>query len=188
MKTGSPGGSAPLVLTLAQAKAGLLAAARGGLIDGSELNESWFQTLRRDVYNAAKKGKKSDDVRSPKEKKEKAKATPTPKKISPAVSGFTKFAEKAAGLEVPGSVNNVDLMKEFCKTPHNSKILKIFVTRHNYVDESGKAVNVEMYKNMFLDNGLSEPEAKAARTWFPYFFAKIPNGAPKSERSEEEDN
>lgn len=40
-------------LSLAQAKAGLVAAARQGLIDGTELNESWFQNLRRDVLRSA---------------------------------------------------------------------------------------------------------------------------------------
>jgi len=165
-------------LTLAQAKAGLIAAAKCGLIDGSELNESWFQTLKRDVYNAAKKSKPSNKKESKKGADKSAKETKSQpsKKISAVVTGFMKFNHTVSKLSFDGPINTVDQLKETLTSEKISPQLKTVAVKNSYVNAEGKSqIKAEEYAELYQTFGLDESEAKAARTWFPYFFVKIPN-------------
>jgi hypothetical protein len=168
-----------VTLTLAQAKAGLIAAAKCGLIDGSELNESWFQTLKRDVYNATKKSKSSNKKESKKGADKSAKeAKPQPsKKISPVVTGFMKFNHKVSKLVFDKPVNTVDQLKEALTSERIAPLIHGLAVRNSYVNEEGKSkIKPEDYAELYQTFELDESETKAARTWFPYFFQKVPNG------------
>jgi hypothetical protein len=154
-------------LTLAQAKAGLIEAAKSGLIDGSELNESWFQNLRRDVYQAAKKSNKNA---------KKSKPTPAKqekvKKTSAVVSGFMKFNNKHSKLEI-GALHTVEELKN--ELHKHEETLIAIAKDHKWLGDDGRS-SVKDYQAEYASFGLDENESKAARTWFPYFFTKAPKG------------
>jgi hypothetical protein len=167
-----------VTLTLAQAKAGLIAAAKCGLIDGSELNESWFQTLRRDVYNATKKSKSSNkkDTKKGTDKSAKETKSQPSKKISAVVTGFMKFNHTVSKLGFDEEIKTVDQLKETLTSEKMSPLIKAIAVRNSYVNAEGKSqIKSEDYAELYQTFGLGESEAKAARTWFPYFFSKIPN-------------
>lgn len=198
--TGVPSGAGlSTTLTLAQAKAGLIEAAKAGLIDGSELTESWFLSLKRDVYLMRKKSQaKAKSPKTPKEqvqKEKKEKKEPITKKISPVITGLTKFVmEHQAQLHVAAS--DIEKLKQF-KTVTEltdsfqsdlsslaNKCLK-FAMRNLHVLDENEQIDQEALKNYTqtwdsLD--LTEEEKKSTRTWFPRFFQKKkgPNDGPAS--------
>jgi hypothetical protein len=165
-------------LTLAQAKAGLIAAAKSGLIDGSELNESWFQTLRRDVYNALKKSKSKEEKGSKKGKAESAKETKSPpsKKTSPVITGFMKFNDKfGKSVDLKG-INTVDSLKENLTSEPNAQKMHDLAVGNGWIDASTGKATIKDYAATYEGFGLNEEESKSARNWFPYFYVKVPNG------------
>jgi len=155
-------------LTLAQVKASLIEAAKHGLIDGTELNESWFQNLRRDVYQATKKSKKGGK----KESKPAAAKQEKAKKTSDVVTSFMKFDAIYSKYAFKGVNTTEELKTELLK--HSESLLAI-AKSNGWIDDKGKA-SVKDYPAVYALFGLNEKEQKAARTWFPYFFTKAPNG------------
>jgi uncharacterized protein YdaU (DUF1376 family) len=160
-------------LTLSQAKAGLISAAKQGLIDGSELTESWFSSLKRDIFRAIKekKPKSSKDEKKTK-KTDKTKSEPPAKKTPPTASGFVKFIDhfKSLELEFADQLSTAGVIG-FCTVEQNRRKLLELALANSWIDTEGNCT-VEDFDEVYTVCSLSEEEKKSARAWFPHFFMK----------------
>jgi hypothetical protein len=190
---------------LAQAKAGLIEAAKAGLIDGSELTESWFLSLKRDIYLIRKKSQKAKKDKSSsstnentrKKKEEDKKEKPT-KKISPVITGLIKFVkayqinlnvrdEVVKALEQIKSVEELGKSFKTGEQTHLAQICYRYAKNNLHVISDDDQIDLEALAQFTAGEWdrleFDEHEKKSTRTWFPRFFTvKVshPNGGPDS--------
>jgi len=159
-------------LTVAQAKAGLIAAAEQGLIDGSELTYQWVQglqnairkTLRQNGGNSGKKGKSKD-------KSDKAASAPV-KKVSPVITGFLKMTSNLkTHVPITKESSVKDLLEILRSNVVEVKELRTLFVKKGWINAANdykSGVAPDAYQAIYNGFGMDASEAKAARTYFPY--------------------
>jgi len=155
-----------------------MAAAKLGLVGPQDINIMWFQELQRDIRNATK-GRKEDKKVKGKEKDNKSDskaltAQTREKKEDPVKTGFIKFARFAGvDISIPQDAKFLEYIRDN-KHPGVTE-LRNFV-RDNFiatkdeddVKEGKTLIKPSEYAGLYEKWGLTESEAKAARTYFPY--------------------
>jgi hypothetical protein len=163
-------------LTLAQARRGLIEAAKRGMIDGTELTESWFLSLRQEVRNIVRKSspKQSGKESKGKEKPAKTEAQKPEKKIPAAVTGLRKYLliqeDVVITEEERKEILSLRTVEEARKmlSGEAGDTFRDVMTKAGRLTKDGKANPGDgSYLTKF---GLDEAELKSSRTWDPHFF------------------
>jgi hypothetical protein len=159
-------------LTPAQCRAGLIKAAEDGLIDGSEINLMWFQGLQQAVRRSAPRNPKGKEKKNSKDSKSKTKEdkAPQPKKSSPVVTGFVKIMTKLRLINPITNESSVKDLMDFLRSNAAASIRTRFLNE-GWVDPQNdykSSLAPGDYQTLYKGWDLTEDEAKAARTYFPY--------------------
>jgi hypothetical protein len=182
---------------LAQVRKGLIKAAEQGLVDGTELNESWCMNLRNEIRNIVRAGAKRHSTKESKKdgkgNKKETKESKPDKKVKPAISGLQKYLRAQKDVEITASQKAViDKLSDvqnakgaFANADGELRQLGIALRRlmasKGRIGEDGKANPGD--GSFMTEIGLNEDEQKSARTWDPFFF-EVRAKAPR-ERSED---
>lgn len=178
--------SGDMALTPAQCKVALVNALKQGLIDGSEINETWYHSLKRALHATMKE--KSQPKKKESKKTDKAASNKVEKAVKPGsktsdvVTGFRKFLEHHKPVALIS-----DDMSSKIKEIKSKKDLETYLTGegkalanlciawakdHGYLVNGKASLPTDEEALNVLYETLSEDERKAARTWFPHFFQK----------------
>jgi hypothetical protein len=171
-------------------------AAELGLVDGTELNESWFLNLRNEIRNMVRtRTKKQTTKESKKDAKDKkaTKESKADKKVKPAITGLQKYLHAQKDVQVTATqkavidkLSDVQTAKVAFTTADGELrqlgiALRRLMTSKGRIGEDGKANPGD--GSFMTEYGLTEDEQKSARTWDPFFF-EVRAKAPR-ERSED---
>jgi len=146
------------------------------MIDGTELTESWFLSLRQEVRNIVRKSgpKQSGKESKGKEKPAKGEAQKPEKKIPAAVTGLRKYLliqeDAAITEEERKEILALRTVEDARKMLSGStgNVFREVMAEAGRITKDGKANPGDgTYLTKF---GLDEAELKSSRTWDPHFF------------------
>jgi hypothetical protein len=162
------------------------------LIDGNELTESWFQSLRSEVRNIVRKSNTKPSGKESKKAKEEAKQADKQKpgkKTPAAVTGLQKYLlnQKDVKLgegvvETIKSLKTVDEARQLLQG-NSGNVFRDIMHEAGRLSDDGKAIPGDgSYMAQF---GLTEDELKSSRTWDPHFFKVKPKEVSHERTGEE---